>query len=135
MKTQKESWLRAALMGAVITGAYVFVQIEEQSLNAPPTPKVASDHAVKLFSSAQASNTALQTQKAILDAYFSQSDPHPSHKAEEIWTLIEQIEEEGQVYAFEALSLKLRWLELNAKDQKDYQARSNSLILAYQNKG
>jgi len=34
--------------------------------------------------------------------------------SEEIWEIIERIENEKHVFAFDALSLKLRWLEINA---------------------
>lgn len=51
-----------------------------------------------------------------------------------IFELIEKIEQEGRVVAFEALSLKLAWLELNTTDAQDFQTKSEQVIEEYRKK-
>lgn len=51
-----------------------------------------------------------------------------------IFELIEKIEQEGRVVGFEALSLKLAWLELNTTDEQDFQTKSEHIIEEYRKK-
>jgi len=67
--------------------------------------------------------------KIALDSYFN--DENARYSSEQIWTLIEKIETEGRVFAFEALSLKLRWLEKNAASREEFEARSQMIISSY----
>lgn len=72
-----------------------------------------------------------QQAKKALDAYFNNKESEEVYTDEEIWQIIERIESEGRVFAFEALSLKLRWLEKNADNELDFKARSEDLIAGY----
>lgn len=69
--------------------------------------------------------------KAALDAYFNEDDPSTAYSDQEIWQIIERIEDHGRVFAFEAMTLKLRWLEKNSDNELDFKQRSEALIAEY----
>ena len=77
----------------------------------------------------------LEKDKAALIRYFNNNGAlKPSHSPEEIWEIIERIENEKHVFAFEALSLKLRWLEINADSEQEFKTKSAQLTAFYQQK-
>ncbi|WP_143187035.1 hypothetical protein [Microbulbifer donghaiensis] len=49
----------------------------------------------------------------------------------EVWDLIESIEREGRILAYEALALKLAWLERNSVDRAEFDASSRALLASY----
>ena len=69
--------------------------------------------------------------KAALDSYFNDDQSSETYSDQQIWDIIERVEAEGRVFAFEALSLKLRWLEKNALDESDFKIRSEEIINHY----
>ncbi|NVK37039.1 MAG: hypothetical protein HWE18_03860 [Gammaproteobacteria bacterium] len=74
---------------------------------------------------------ARQEQKQTIKEYF---DNPAGHDPQAIYELIEKIESEGRMVAFEALSLKLAWLEKNTTDKATFQAKSQAIIDAYKQK-
>ncbi|WP_299946542.1 hypothetical protein [uncultured Microbulbifer sp.] len=70
--------------------------------------------------------------KQALDAYFNQGDSSLSD--EEVWQLIESIESEGRVMAYEALALKLAWLERNSVSAQAFEQAASDLVERYQRK-
>ncbi|WP_157976575.1 hypothetical protein [Parahaliea mediterranea] len=68
--------------------------------------------------------------KSTLRGYFD--DPGASElSADEAWALIEQVEAEGRVMGFEALHLKLAWLERNSASEEEFQQRASQLLAQY----
>lgn len=74
---------------------------------------------------------AREQQKATLKQYFEQPS---GHDPEKIYQLIESIENEGRLLGFEALNLKLAWLELNSANEDDFKQASQKLIESYKQK-
>ncbi|MDP5208431.1 hypothetical protein [Microbulbifer sp. 2205BS26-8] len=68
--------------------------------------------------------------KQALDAYFNQGKSPPS--AEDVWQLIESIESDGRVMAYEALALKLAWLERNSASVQAFEQAASDLVARYQ---
>ncbi|WKD49350.1 hypothetical protein [Microbulbifer spongiae] len=68
--------------------------------------------------------------KQALDAYFNQGESPPS--AEDVWQLIESIESDGRVMAYEALALKLAWLERNSASAQAFEQAASDLVARYQ---
>ncbi|MFI2813061.1 MULTISPECIES: hypothetical protein [Microbulbifer] len=67
--------------------------------------------------------------KRALKAYFAGSATAPGD--EEAWALIERIESEGRVIAFEALTLKLAWLERNSTGKEEFDQAAAGLMAQY----
>jgi len=76
----------------------------------------------------------LARDKAALIEYFNNDEIEPTHSPEEVWEMIERIEDDKHVFAFEALSLKLRWLEKNADNDQELKNRSAQLTELYNQK-
>lgn len=50
---------------------------------------------------------------------------------EEAWELIEDVEREGRVMAYEALSMKLAWLERNSANKAEFDSAAAELVEEY----
>ena len=74
---------------------------------------------------------AKEDRKQELKDYF---DNPAGHDPEAIYQLIEHIENEGRMVAFEALSLKLAWLEKNTNDPEEFKTKSERIINEYKQK-
>lgn len=72
-----------------------------------------------------------ESQKQQLKDYF---DNPSGHDPQAIYSLIEKIEAEGRMVAFEALSLKLAWLEKNTTDADEFKTKSEAIINQYKQK-
>lgn len=72
---------------------------------------------------------AEETDKRALQDYFAGGDGAISD--DEAWALIERIERESRVLAFEALTLKLAWLDRNSDNKDDYDQRSAEILAQY----
>ena len=70
-----------------------------------------------------------QQDKQALEAYFTADDSALSDA--EAWTLIESIERDGRVMAYEALALKLAWLERNSASEGEFQDAARDLVAEY----
>lgn len=61
------------------------------------------------------------------------ADPAGSQlTAGEAWKMIEQAESEGRVMAFEALHLKIAWLERESESRDEFERRSARLLAEYE---
>jgi len=69
-----------------------------------------------------------EQEKNTLKQYFEQPT---GHNPESIYNLIEKIESEGRLLGFEALNLKLAWLEINTPDEGAFKAASQKLLNTY----
>lgn len=72
-----------------------------------------------------------QRNKQRLNDYFSRNTAASNQENEAIWQLIETIEADSGMMAFEALALKLKWLERNTADQQEFDEAAKGLINAY----
>ncbi|MFC4879188.1 hypothetical protein [Microbulbifer halophilus] len=70
--------------------------------------------------------------KGALEAYFNGDGG--DHTNEEIWQLIEAVEREGRVMAYEGLALKLAWLERNSASKAEFDAAARELMEKYRRK-
>ncbi|MFC6634530.1 hypothetical protein [Microbulbifer taiwanensis] len=73
-----------------------------------------------------------QKDKQALSDYFS--DEGGELTAEEVWQLIETIEREGRMMAYEAMALKLSWLERNSASKAGFDAAARELVEEYRQK-
>ncbi|WP_308363811.1 MULTISPECIES: hypothetical protein [unclassified Microbulbifer] len=69
--------------------------------------------------------------KRSLQDYFSNSG---ELSAEESWQLIEAIEAEGRIMAYEAMALKLAWLERNSASKSEFDRAAGELVESYRQK-
>lgn len=69
-----------------------------------------------------------EARKERLHDYFSDLD---DSSADEAWRLIDEIEQDGGMMAYEALALKLAWLEKNSADKAAFDRASKSLLEEY----
>ncbi|MBB3063062.1 hypothetical protein [Microbulbifer rhizosphaerae] len=69
--------------------------------------------------------------KRSLQDYFSNSG---ELSAEESWRLIEAIEAEGRIMAYEAMALKLAWLERNSASKVEFDRAAGELVEGYRQK-
>lgn len=67
--------------------------------------------------------------KAALDTYFNGDGG--GYTDEEIWQLIDTIEREGRVMAYEGLALKLAWLERNSASEAEFDTAAQALMEEY----
>lgn len=67
--------------------------------------------------------------KAALDAYFNGDGG--GYTDEGIWQLIDTIEREGRVMAYEGLALKLAWLERNSASEAEFDTAAQELVEEY----
>ncbi|BFM11982.1 hypothetical protein R50072_21350 [Simiduia litorea] len=74
-----------------------------------------------------------QTDKQALHDYFNTSG-NDADEAKAIWLQIETLEAEGGVLGFEALHLKMAWLEKNSTDRAAFEAEAKDLLAHYQEK-
>lgn len=72
---------------------------------------------------------AREQDKLALDAYFTADASSLSDS--EAWSLIEKIEADGRVMAYEALTLKLAWLEHNSANEAEFQEAAGDLVAEY----
>ncbi|GAB3285650.1 hypothetical protein [Parahaliea aestuarii] len=77
-----------------------------------------------------ASYLSREQDKSALQAYFANPDASELSAAA-AWRLIEQVEADGRVMGFEALYLKLAWLERNSGSEAEFQRRSAELLAQY----
>lgn len=71
-----------------------------------------------------------ENQKAILKQWFT--DPANSDlTAADAWKLIERAEQGGRVMAFEALHLKMAWLERESDSPEHFEQRAAALLAQY----
>lgn len=70
-----------------------------------------------------------QEDKQRLSDYFSGENTEITD--EEAWQLIDAIERDGRIMAYEALALKLAWLERNSASKAEFDAEAQSLIEEY----
>ncbi|AFU98353.2 hypothetical protein [Simiduia agarivorans] len=69
-----------------------------------------------------------EAQKQQLQAYFADTG---DMDAEEAWALIETLEQQQRVLGFEALHLKLAWLEKQHDNRDDFEAAAKALMEDY----
>ncbi|MDN3640138.1 hypothetical protein QWY82_15160 [Simiduia curdlanivorans] len=74
-----------------------------------------------------------QTDKQALQDYFNNPD-NDTNEAKAVWLQIEALEAEGGVLGFEALHLKMAWLEKNSTDRAAFEAKAKDLLAQYQEK-
>ncbi|WP_105101945.1 hypothetical protein [Microbulbifer pacificus] len=70
-----------------------------------------------------------EARKESLQAYFSDLESYDN--AEAAWKLIDEIERDGGMLAYEVLALKLRWLEQTSVDKATFNAAAESLLDEY----
>lgn len=70
--------------------------------------------------------------KQALSDYFSGGSVDLT--GEEVWQLIESIEGEGRMMAYEAMALKLAWLERNSADKAEFDSAAQELVEEYRQK-
>jgi len=70
-----------------------------------------------------------EREKQALAAYFGGRES--SLSAAEVWELIGRIEADGRMLAYEALALKLEWLEHNSADKGEFDAAAAKLVAEY----
>lgn len=71
-----------------------------------------------------------EREKQALADYFGGGDSALSD--EQVWDLINRIESDGRMLAYEALALKLEWLERNSVDKAEFDAAAGDLVVEYQ---
>ncbi|MGL6160558.1 hypothetical protein [Microbulbifer sp.] len=69
--------------------------------------------------------------KRSLQDYFNNSG---ELSAEESWQLIESIESEGRIMGYEAMALKLAWLERNSASKGEFDRAAGELVESYRRK-
>lgn len=69
-----------------------------------------------------------EADKQALQAYFADTG---EMSAEDAWALIENLEQQQRVLGFEALHLKLAWLEKQHDNRQDFEAAANALMEDY----
>lgn len=70
-----------------------------------------------------------ESDKSTLVDYFSGN--RGQYSDEEIWKLIEAIEREGRVMAYEGLALKLAWLERNTDSKLEFDTAAEKVLEKY----
>ncbi|GAA5525088.1 hypothetical protein Maes01_01648 [Microbulbifer aestuariivivens] len=70
-----------------------------------------------------------EADKKALRSYFAGEPGALSDR--EAWELIERIENEGRVIAYEGLAIKLAWLERNSGSKAEYDERAAAIIAEY----
>ncbi|AMX01612.1 hypothetical protein [Microbulbifer thermotolerans] len=73
-----------------------------------------------------------QEDKLRLSAYFLSEEGSPTD--EEAWRLIESIEQDGRILAYEAMALKIAWLERNSKNKTEFDAAAEAMVKEYRQK-
>mgnify|MGYP000542138707 CR=1 FL=1 len=73
-----------------------------------------------------------QKDKQTLSDYFSDEGADLTDR--EVWQLIESIEGEGRMMAYEAMALKLAWLERNSASKIEFDAAAQQLVEEYRQK-
>lgn len=104
------------------------VQLQEIAAERPDTPD--RDDLRALLSDPRVEKYLQREEdKGALEAYFNGDGG--DHTDEEIWQLIEAIEGEGRVMAYEGLALKLAWLERNSASKAEFDAAARELMEKY----
>ena len=99
----------------------------------------ASDHESESVQQLLLGNTSVQqylkrqTDKQALQDYFNNLE-NDVETANKIWLQIEEIEGEGGILAFEALHLKMAWLEKNTANRAEFEEKAKNLLAHYQEK-
>ncbi|MEW5248960.1 hypothetical protein [Microbulbifer discodermiae] len=107
--------------------------VNRQELMAMAPAEMDRQEAAKLLSDPRVeAYLRKERDKLSLDDYFNGNDDTLSDQ--EIWQLIETIEAEGRVMAYEALALKLAWLERNSADKAAFEQAAAELVEAYREK-
>ena len=73
---------------------------------------------------------ALEENKRLLTNYFADAENSALNDGE-AWALIEQAEREGRVIGFEAMHMKIAWLERNSANAEEFNRRRDELIADY----
>lgn len=71
-----------------------------------------------------------ESQKDAMRAYFN-SDENDPDTAQAMWEYIASLEASGAVMGFEALHLKMAWLEKNSATRDEFKQRANSMLESY----
>ncbi|UTA48917.1 hypothetical protein L1F30_05060 [Simiduia sp. 21SJ11W-1] len=71
-----------------------------------------------------------EADKAAMQAYFN-SDPNNPDTAKAMWDYIERLEAQGSVMGFEALHLKMAWLQKNSANEAAFKERADALVAHY----
>jgi hypothetical protein len=71
-----------------------------------------------------------QSDKVALREYFNNPDNDPD-QAQAMWKYIATLESEGAIMAFEAMHLKMAWLEKNTSDRDAFDAAATDLVNEY----
>lgn len=71
---------------------------------------------------------AREARKEKLQGYFNDEQ---GSDADSAWKLIEEVEGEGGMLAYEALALKLAWLEKNSESKAEFDQASEALLESY----
>ncbi|MEX2963773.1 hypothetical protein [Microbulbifer sp. TYP-18] len=107
--------------------------VSRQELMAMAPAEMDRQEAAKLLSDPRVeAYLRKERDKLSLDDYFNGDDDTLSDQ--EIWQLIETIEAEGRVMAYEALALKLAWLERNSADKAAFEQAAAELVEGYREK-
>ncbi len=98
---------------------------EEEQLTDAEKEALLNDPTVKDY-------LAQKESEAALDDYFN--NEKSLHEDEAIWELIENIEKEGRIAGFEAMAIKLLWLQKNSTDETAYEESARRLLNQYKEK-
>lgn len=102
--------------------------------NDPSVPEPHSEQQQSLLNNTKVQQyLQRQTEKQALQDYFNNPD-NDAEAAKKAWLLIEKTEAEGGVLAYEALHLKMAWLEKNNPDRASFEAAAKDLMTTYQEK-
>lgn len=102
----------------------------EQQLTTATVPTDASLRDVLLADENVISYLKRRSEKDDLKNYFAKDTTSAAEDAE-TWQLIETIEAQGRVLAFEALHLKMAWLEKNSNNQQQFEVSAKALMEKY----
>jgi hypothetical protein len=95
-----------------------------------PAPAAAQPDRVDLSDAVLAAYLEREQDRALLRDYFAEPEARRD-QADEVWRLIETLETEGRVLAFEGLHLKMAWLEVNSASEAEFRERAEALLQDY----
>lgn len=104
------------------------VLTDQKALLAENEFKPYADHSFELHSFNKGLNDERSEET---NASATQTSNASSTEHQKVWDLIAQLEQDKRIYAYEALSLKLKWLEKNIADPKTLKTKAEALISDY----
>lgn len=124
------------LAATIVSISFAHYHVAQQNEQTPRVMSLELERSADTLSNMRSDNIQLTKRAAYrkaLNNYFA--NPYQSeHTAQEIWQIIEEVERDQQVLAFEALNLKIEWLKINIYDKTALQARTDTLISDYNNR-